>query len=148
MTKTDLQTYLHDHIPQSRAMDIGVEDIADKSLSLSAPLEPNINHRDSVFGGSASSVAILSAWAFLHCKLSALGLSPTLVIQKNSMTYDAPILGQFKAVASLRSEEAWPKFLTTLRRRGKARVEVQAKLYYNEQTVGSFIGSFVAISKP
>ncbi len=147
MEKTDLQTYLHDHIPQSRTMGVRVEDIADKSLSLSAPLEPNINHRDSVFGGSASSVAILSAWAFLHCKLSSLGLSPTLVIQKNTMTYDAPILGQFQAVASLASEETWDRFLSTLKRREKARVEVQAKLYYNEQVVGLFMGSFVAVNK-
>ncbi|RYE53550.1 MAG: hypothetical protein EOP18_08925, partial [Rhizobiaceae bacterium] len=40
-------------------------------VTLSAPLAPNINHRATVFGGSASAVAILSAWSLLHLRLSS-----------------------------------------------------------------------------
>ena len=49
-----LEQYLHAHIPLSAAMGVSVVQVADEAITLSAPLEPNINHRDTVFGGSAS----------------------------------------------------------------------------------------------
>lgn len=64
MSPGKLQQYLHDHIPLSKAMQITVERISPESVTLSAPLAPNINHRDTLFGGSASTAAILAAWSF------------------------------------------------------------------------------------
>lgn len=101
MNEAEFQQYLYDHIPQSAAMQVSVERIGIDDSILSAPLAPNINHRDSVFGGSASSIAILAAWAHLHMRIRAEGLGPTLVIQRNSMAYDAPVLGRFTARAML-----------------------------------------------
>jgi hypothetical protein len=39
------------------------------SVMLRAPFAPNINHRETVFGGSASAVTILAAWALLYVRL-------------------------------------------------------------------------------
>jgi len=41
---------------------------------LTAPLAANINHRATVFGGSASAVAILAAWTYLYFVLKGTGL--------------------------------------------------------------------------
>jgi thioesterase domain-containing protein len=146
VNEQDLQDYLNTKIPQSVALAVKVEEISSDKLVMSAPLEPNINHRDSVFGGSASSIAILSAWAFLHTKLKSLGINTTLVIQKNTMSYDAPILGRFNAEASLAEDQNWDKFLKLLSRRGKARIEVQSQLIYQGQQAGLLVGSFVAVN--
>ncbi|MCF2946531.1 thioesterase domain-containing protein [Paraglaciecola aquimarina] len=146
MNEQALQTYLNLKIPQSVALAAQVEQISSDKLMMSAPLEPNINHRDSVFGGSASSIAILCAWAFLHSKLKGLGINTTLVIQKNTMSYDAPILGRFNAEASLAAGQNWDKFLKILSRRGKARIEVQSQLTYQDAPAGLLIGSFVAVN--
>ncbi|GAA5495128.1 hypothetical protein Rhal01_01300 [Rubritalea halochordaticola] len=145
MTAQELQDYLYQRIPQASAMQACIEEIDENSLTLSAPLEPNINHRDSVFGGSASSIAILAAWAYLHARLKSLGISTTLVIQRNTMSYDAPILGCFTATASLPESADWDKFLHTLRRRGKARLQVQTHLHYDGKPAGEMQGSFVAV---
>lgn len=145
MTAQELQDYLYQRIPQASAMQAQVEEIRESSLTLSAPLEPNINHRDSVFGGSASSIAILAAWAYLHARLKSLGISTTLVIQRNTMSYDAPILGRFTATASLPEDADWQKFLLTLRRRGKARIQAQTHLHYKGKPAGEMLGSFVAV---
>ena len=56
-----IQDYLHEHIPLSKAMGATVLKVDLSGVVLSAPLEPNINHRETVFGGSASSLAILAA---------------------------------------------------------------------------------------
>ena len=145
MNESELQQYLYDHIPQSAAMQVSVESIGRDCTVLSAPLEPNINHRDSVFGGSASSIAILAAWAHLHTRMRAAGLAPTLVIQRNTMSYDHPILGVFKAVASLDEQADWDRFLSMLQRRGRARIRVVTRLEYAGQIAGCMEGDFVAV---
>jgi len=142
---TALQHYLHEHIPLAGAMQVHVDAISTHALTLSAPLAPNINHRDSLFGGSASAVAILAAWAYLHNRVRQQGLSPTLVIQRNSMTYDQPVLGDFSATARLVDEARWPVFLRMLQRRGKARIAVASVLEYDTVAAGHFSGDFVAV---
>ena len=145
MTPAELQAYLHGHIPLSAAMQVAVDAADADRVRLRAPLAPNINHRETVFGGSASAVAILAAWSLLHLRLRAAGLASRLVIQRNTMDYERPILGEFTATSSLAAPDAWPRFLRTLERMGKARAEVQAVLEADGQVVGRLTGEFVAL---
>ena len=145
MSAPTLQEYLHEHIPLSKAMQVSVVSVAPESVVLRAPLAPNINHRETVFGGSASAVAILAAWSLLHTRLRAAGLDCRLVIQRNTMDYELPIAGEFRASSSLQHPEDWPLFVRMLTRKGKARVAVVAVLEYAGQVVGRFTGEFVAL---
>lgn len=145
MSRDALQSYLHDHIPLSRAMQVAVTAITPDALTLQAPLPPNINHRDTVFGGSASALAILSAWSLVHTKLKSEGLTARLVIQSNTVHYDQPIAGTFQSTATLADPTAWPRFVAMFSRRGKARIEVIAALTDDGQAAGRFQGSFVAL---
>ena len=74
-TLQDLEHYLHEHIPLSRAMQAQVLAASTEGITLGAPLAPNINHRETVFGGSASALAILAAWALVHTRLRAEGIA-------------------------------------------------------------------------
>lgn len=143
-----LERYLHDHIPLSAAMGVAVLAVAEDSVLLRAPLEPNINHRETVFGGSASALAILSAWSLLHTRLLRDGIACRLVIQRNTMEYERPIPSAFTARATLDSADVWPRFMNTLARRGRARVLVSAVLECGDDTVGRFTGEFVALRAP
>ena len=145
MTASEIQTYLHEHIPLSAAMQVQVEEANPGQVVLGAPLHPNINHRDTVFGGSASALAILSAWSLLHVKLSAGGHKTRLVIQRNSMTYEQPILGYFTAQALSPIEENWKAFTRMLERKGRARISVCSTLLYGSKEAGRFEGEFVAL---
>jgi thioesterase domain-containing protein len=111
---------------------------------LSAPLAPNINHRDTVFGGSASAVAILSAWALLHVSMLDVGIKARLVIQKNSMKYDLPMPGEFSAEAAAPAPEKWQRFLATLNKHKRARISICSILNCGGKKVGEFEGDFVA----
>ncbi len=145
MSPSELEKYLHDHIPLSRAMEIGVVQVQPEAVILSAPLAPNINHRDTVFGGSASAVAILAAWSLLHTRLSGEGIASRLVIQRNTMSYERPIDGTFTAEAVIASPEAWGRFLHMFKRRGKARITVTSLLNFGGKVAGRFEGEFVAL---
>jgi thioesterase domain-containing protein len=145
MNAQALQTYLHDHIPLSSAMQVRVIAAADTGVELAAPLAPNINHRDTVFGGSASALAILAAWALIYVRLNAEGISSRVVIQRNSMNYLQPIDGDFTASSAIADDATWRRFVETLRRRQRARISLATKLRCGGQSVGLFEGDFVAI---
>jgi thioesterase domain-containing protein len=127
-------------------MQVSVLALAADGVVLGAPLAPNINHRDTVFGGSASALAILAAWSLLHARLSGQGLGHRLVIQRNTMQYELPIAGEFTARSFIPVADAWDGFMRSLRRKGRARVTVAATLEYGGQTVGRFEGEFVALA--
>lgn len=145
MQPDELEQYLHAHIPLSRAMCVSVVSVDDEGVTLRAPLEPNINHRETVFGGSASALGILAAWSLLHTRLRAEGVESRLVIQRNTMEYALPIPGEFTARSSLESPAQWEQFRRMLMRKGKARIAVSAILEHAGQGVGKLSGEFVAL---
>ena len=145
MNPQALEQYLHEHIPLSRTMQVSVIEAEEERVILSAPLAPNINHTETVFGGSASAVAILAAWSIIHVRLKSAGMPSSIVIQSNIMSYERPIYGTFTARSFITQPKAWEVFMRTLLRRGRARIAVSSVLEYEDQPVGNFEGKFVAI---
>ena len=82
MSQHSLAQYLHQQIPLSRAMQVDALEVSEDSVRLSAPLVPNVNHRATVFGGSASALAILAAWSLLHVRLRGSFPQASIVIQR------------------------------------------------------------------
>ncbi|MFL6623551.1 MAG: YiiD C-terminal domain-containing protein [Sulfurifustis sp.] len=146
MSTDELTQYLHQHIPMSQHMGVRVRAAAPDAVTLAAPLAPNINHRETVFGGSASAVALLAAWTLLYVRLRAESINARVVVQYNTIDYDRPITGDFTATAALADAAAWRKFLEMLRRRGRARIAVGVALYCNGEKVGALAGDFVALA--
>ena len=140
-----LEQYLHEHIPLSQTMQVSVIEAEEERVILSAPLAPNINHTETVFGGSASAVAILAAWSMIHVRLKNAGMASSIVIQSNIMSYERPIYGTFTARSFITQPKAWEVFMRTFLRRGRARIAVSSVLEYEDQPVGNFEGKFVAI---
>lgn len=147
MTDTaSVEAYLHEHIPISAAMGITVTAAGLERVTLTAPLGPNVNHRSTVFGGSCASVAILAAWTLAHLRVTTAGEAARVVIQHGATDYRLPIGGTFAATCLAPDEAVWLRFLHTLRRRGRARVELTAEVTSGNLVVASFSGTYVAIS--
>jgi thioesterase domain-containing protein len=147
MSQHSLAQYLHHQIPLSRAMEVDALEVSEDSVRLSAPLAPNVNHRATVFGGSASALAILAAWSLLHVRLRGSFPQASIVIQRQSTSYNRPIQGTFSARAALAQPDDWPRFVRLLARRGKARISVTSTLEYAGEQVGQFSGDFVAFDQ-
>ena len=145
MKPSEIEAYLHRQIPISAAMGVRVRSCDAAGAVLAAPLTPNVNHRATVFGGSASAVAILAAWTWLHFTLRAAGESARLVIQKNSVDYLAPITDDFTAHCEPPPAGLMERFVATLRRHGKARIELHATLTCEGTQVATFSGEYVAL---
>jgi thioesterase domain-containing protein len=144
----DIESYLRTRIPLVVAMGIRVRSATSGRVELSAPLAPNTNNDEMVFGGSAVSVAILAAWTLLYVRERAAGGDAQLLIQRSAMSYERPITGDFAAVCELTDEVSYRKFRTTLHRRGRARITLGSRLLQDGERAGSFEGDFVALGAP
>jgi thioesterase domain-containing protein len=143
----EIERYLHSHIPLTVAMGVRVKVATPDRVELAAPLAPNINHHETVFGGSASALATLSAWTLVHVGLMHAHVEAATVVQRNAMTYEEPIHGDFSAVCTLIDDGAWHRFVRTLERRGRGRITMNAHLLFEGRQVASFEGDFVALKR-
>lgn len=118
------------------------------NVILSVPLQPNINHRQTGFGGSISTLAILSAWTFVHTRLQPLSKPYKIVIQNNSVEYLQPVTSDFEARCTPPPTEAWQRFIKLLHRKGMSRIKLAVEVYADEGIVGTFSGNYVALDIP
>jgi len=148
MDKAQLQsmeTYLHEHIPITAHFGIKMTAFEQGTIRLRAPLAANINHRDTAFGGSLSSIGILAGWSIIHFTLTGMGLPSRIVIQNSSTSFTDPGDADFDAIASLPDEIAWMRFCNMLKRKGRARITLPSKIIIGDKCIAEHEGVFVAI---
>jgi len=140
-----LEAYVRLHIPLSTAMGVSVLEANDERVRLGFPLEPNRNHRQTVFGGSESSAAILAAWSLLWVRLSGMETRPRLVIMANTMEYARPVTSDFEACTEPIDAHDWDRFLAGIERKGMGRIRVRAVVATGGILCGEFSGVFVGM---
>src|SRR5260221_6536132 len=129
-----LEAYLYQNIPITKALGIQVEDASLDKVVLFAPFANNINHKKTVFGGSLHAVATMACWTLLYVNLKKLrDLHVEIVITESDVRYLAPIDDDFKAVSVLPEEAEMARFIQMLRLKGKARIRLSAKMYHKEK---------------
>ena len=145
LTSAQLERYLHEQIPISRPLGVRVLAAGADVVRLGAPLEPNLNHRLTVFGGSLSAVAILAAWSWLYLRLGGPAFTGRIVIQNHSVEYLAPAEGDFVAACAAPDTDAWTRFERALERRGRARVTLDVEMHVGRVLVARCRGRYVAL---
>ena len=121
-----LETVLHHDIPLTRDMGLKVLDWHDQQLRLYLPLDANVNHKSTMFGGSLYCGAVLAGWGWLHLRLRELGIDDGhIVIQEGQISYPLPVTGTAVARCPAPDEKAWERFLTLYQRRGRARLTLE-----------------------
>lgn len=148
MTAAELETYLYDQIPLSKAMAVHVVDPGPARVVLEAPLESNTNHRSTAFGGSVSTLATLAGWALVHRRLRERGHPAKVVIQRGSTEFVAPVTTGFRATCETVDATDWGRILSALERFGKARIRTRVLVEASGEVVARFEGSYVALERP
>jgi thioesterase domain-containing protein len=144
LSKEQMESYLYQQIPISRALGVKVECLSLHKVILSAPFANNINHQKTVFGGSLHSVATLACWSLLYMNL--LHLQPIqIVITKSEVTYYAPIDSDFKVECLMADPEDWKRFKKILYAKGKSRIYLSARIDHLDQLCLDYKGRFAAI---
>lgn len=138
-----IQELFHSKIPITRAMGVRAEDYDGKRLVISAPLEANVNHLGTAFGGSLNALAVLSGYGLLWLELQ--DTECHIVIRKSSISYERPVRGEIRAVCARPEAATLAEFKQTFQRKGKARIALAATIDCEGVTAVRFEGTFVVM---
>ena len=142
--RAHLERLLHQDIPLTRAMCLGVLGWQDGELRLSLPLAANLNHKSSMFGGSLYCAAVLAGWGWLHLSLREAGIvDGHIVIQQGQIDYSEPVLGDAVALCAAPPAAEWERFLALYRRRGLARIGLHSRILVGATEAVRFSGQYV-----
>lgn len=141
-----LEQLLHHDIPLTREMGVTVLSWHDHQLRLHIPLEPNINHKSTMFGGSLYCGAVLAGWGWMHLRLREAGIEDGhIVIQEGQISYPLPVTADAIAICQAPDDKVWDKFLRTYQRYGRARLMLPTSIINpgSDAVAVSFVGQFV-----
>lgn len=146
MTTRGLESFLHEKIPLTRAMGLHVAESSAQQLVLEAPLEKNVNHLGTAFGGSLHALPTLACYASLWTLLREAGIDGHVVVKQSQACYRQPVTGTLRAVCARPAAPLVREFISDLQRHKKARMELSAVVAgANGKPAVEFSGSFVAV---
>ncbi len=143
--KQQIEQYLYQAIPLAQAMAVRVVAAEEGRVELEAPLEPNINHCATVFGGSAAAVATLAGWLLVYRTLQALGLRGQVMVRRSQMDYQKTMHGAFTARTLPVNEAAWQRMAAALSKGRMARLTLVVNVECAGQQAGRLEGEFVVL---
>lgn len=141
-----LRTYTRELVPLA-AMQVRVAEYDGLRLRMQAPLAVNMNDKGSAFGGSMTSLMTYAGWGLVTLQLHEAGLQADVFVADSAVRYKKPLYADLHAEAELAPEEAWAPFLTTLVQRGRARIQLQARIVSEGGLMADLSGRYVAIAK-
>jgi thioesterase domain-containing protein len=149
MKLEEFKKRLNREIPISKTLGAMPLELTSLRVVLAAPLEPNINHKKSAFGGSVYSVAVLSTWSLLTYMLQEEGFKVGyVVVQDGSIDYKLPVTADFTATAEWPSEKEKIKFIQRLKKRGLARATLKSVVRQGGKDCALLEARFVAELTP
>jgi len=141
-----LQQVLHHDIPLTAQMQMQVLSWQAHTLRLRLPLEPNVNHKSTMFGGSLYCGAVLAGWGWLYLSLREAGIEDGhIVIQEGQISYPQAVRGAGIAHCEMPEPAVWQRFITTYQRRGRARITLTTRITNegNDEDAVRFNGQYV-----
>lgn len=144
MSDQSFLNWLHQAIPLTAAMQIDEIDYTGNQLSLSAPLEPNLNDKGTGFAGSIASIATLSGWCLLTLWLKERGIDADVMIAKSEQRYLAPVTDRLQATATLPDDQIVEQFWQRFQEKQRARLPISVELG-NGTVVFELQGDYAAV---
>lgn len=139
-----LKAYLTARIAPARALGVRLEAV--DPVTISAPLESNLNDKGTGFAGSLFSVAALAGWALVTRWCATEPIEAEVVLQSSTARFLAPARADFRALAHEPPAAQREKLLRMLARSGRGRVEVSVDVKCHEALVMSFTGVYAVIA--
>lgn len=122
-----LQQTIHQTIPLSQQMGYEITALSNTQISVTAPLNKNVNIHGTAFAGSIYSVATLTAWALIYHILQTTSSDADLVLGEGQVKYRAPIKTDLQCTAAI-TEQKRQAFLSRLQEKGRSRIIVNVDI--------------------
>lgn len=149
----ELQTVLNNEIPLTHALGIKIESYSEGKIKISAPLDKNINHKNTAFGGSLYSIAVLTGWSLIYAFMKEQNLHGHIVIQESNIQYLKPVTGNIYASCNLISsginkniesdKKKISRFLSIYKRKNISRLSLTVIIKQDKNIAVIFKGQYV-----
>ncbi len=143
----DLNKKLKQDIPITRHMGVQITDYDGQSLTLAAPLTPNLNDKATGFAGSLYSLCTLTGWCLLSLKLKQAGLEADVAIYESDINFSKPVCDNIQSTCVSPKTETIENFFEAFRAKGKAKIELNVTIRQNSETLVAFTGRYVALCR-
>ncbi|UUV17404.1 thioesterase domain-containing protein [Fusobacteria bacterium ZRK30] len=149
MDKVELQKYIIENIPIVKEMGFVIENIGNNEVVVSGEYKKHINHTNSVFGGSISSVMTLAGWGRVRILIEDIDNNAVILIKSNSTDFIKPVVEDYVVITEPLLEKDIAKLKKVYNKFGKGRIIVNAVLKHKNscEVLAKFTGEFVAIKK-
>jgi thioesterase domain-containing protein len=132
-------------IPLLTAMHLSFVSFEDLTLTMDAPLAPNINNKGTAFGGSISSICLFAGWAVATLAFVDNDIHNTeIVVFKTEMTFERPARGHLTANAIIKPDD-FEACLSRLKAgdTGRIRLDIEIELFHDDQRCATMQGLYV-----
>jgi len=141
---TLLQNKLHNEIPLTKQMQLHIKQYNSNELVTTAPLTININDKGTAFGGSLSTITIISSWSLCWLISQELGFdSNNIVVIKNENSYLKPVTKDIVCYTTKPSNNAIQILKEKLENKGSASITIKSKIIEDNEVCVEFDGVYV-----
>lgn len=139
---SELQERWATHIPISEKMGIKVQQYTGYQFQCSAQLNPNLNPHNTLFAGSAFTLATLTGWGMAWLLMRERDLHGDIVLVDSRIRYRHPVVHNPVASTSL---DGMSGDLDRLAAGRKARIVVKVDIHSGDTEAVEFIGTYMLI---
>ncbi len=140
-----LSDFFKTHLPITQFMEMDVESYDGNTLILHAPLDPNINDKQTAFGGSLYNASVMACWGMLYLKTLEANLKCNQVVTKGCIEYKAPVQGDIRAICHAPSTDELDKFKKSFSQKGRARITLKATIECSGKLAVEFEGTYAIL---
>ena len=143
------QAFLYAHIPLVKAMQMQLHKVSDHKLSASAPTEPNINDKLTVFGGSSSALMTICGWALIKTNLETRGIHNDVVIHKANNQWIKAQTDDLIINARMDSSINWDELCKTINEKNRSKkIQIHCQVLNQANEICSEMsGQYVILKK-
>jgi thioesterase domain-containing protein len=142
---TGLNNFVINTLDLAVSMDIAIESYDRETLVLSAPLEKNINDKNTAFGGSLYVLNVMTCWGMVYMKCREGGIEiPNIVVSHAEIDYLAPVPDKI-IIASCTISDEFDGFIEYYDGNGRSRVRLQSSVVTAGKTAVLFKGKYAII---
>lgn len=143
MSPQDLENFLHRKIPLSQLMQVKVISSDSKETALMCNLKANHNHMDTAFGGSLSSLMMLTSYSHIFQYIDDAGHA---VLKSAELNFKYPVEEDLHAIARIPDAKSLEDFIEAYKRKGKARIHIESHVVLSDGRIACTMkAEFVAI---
>ncbi len=143
------EAFLYAQIPLVKAMQLKLKRVSESTLEATAPIQPNINDKQTVFGGSSAALMTICGWTLIKANLEQLGVDNDVVIYQAKNKWLKAQQDDLIIKASIDTNTDWQALCHQLKHKNRSqKLTINCEvLNQQNQVCSKMLGQYVILKK-